>query len=294
MTSLQLDSTLHVSALRRATQRHAWLLLSPMVPALLLVLVTFVIPIGWLFGLSLFDADGHLTAENYTRLLQPIYVLAFTQTFKVSLIVTVACVLIGYPYAYFMVHGPRRLAGLAMALLLISLWTSLLVRTYAWLVLLQRRGVINDILMSLGIVDTPLPLVHNLTGTVIGMTHIMLPYMILPLYAAMKSINPIYIQAASTFGASPSRAFRDVFLPLSLPGLAAGATLVFVLSLGFYVTPALLGGGKVQMLSMRIESDVSMYANWGAASSLGVVLLVATLLILFLVKKIAGMGRRSE
>ncbi len=181
-----------------------------------------------------------------------------------------------------------------MGLLLVSLWTSLLVRTYAWLIILQRRGIANDLLMSLGLTDAPLALVHNLTGTVIGMVHIMLPFMILPLYAAMKSIDPIYNQAAAAFGASPSRAFRDVFLPLSLPGLAAGATLVFVITLGFYVTPALLGGGKVQMISMRIESDVSMYANWGAASSLGVVLLLTTLLMLFIVKKGAGLGRRSE
>ncbi|MGE6320918.1 ABC transporter permease [Pseudomonas oryzihabitans] len=284
----------HQGALRRAARRHGWLLMSPMVPALLLILVTFVLPIGWLFGLSLFDADGHLTLDNYSRLLQPIYLLAFSQTFKISLIVTLVCVLIGYPFAYFMVHGNKVFAGIAMGLLLISLWTSLLVRTYAWLVLLQRRGLVNDLLLNLGIIDTPLTLVHNLTGTIIGMTHIMLPYIVLPLYASMKSIDPIYTQAAATFGASPSRAFRDVFLPLSLPGLAAGATLVFVLSLGFYVTPALLGGGKVQMLSMRIESDVSMYANWGAASSLGVVLLVATLLILLAVKKLSDLARRSK
>lgn len=284
----------HRQQLQRAGRRHGWWLLSPGLPALLLVLVTFVLPIGWLFGLSLFDAEGQWTTENYSRLLQPIYTLAFSQTFSVSFIVTAICVVIGYPYAYCMVHGPRLLANLGMALLLVSLWTSLLVRTYAWLVILQRRGLVNEMLLGLGLVDTPLALVHNLTGTVIGMTHIMLPYMILPLYAAMKSINPIYQQAAATFGASPARAFRDVFLPLSLPGLTAGATLVFVLSLGFYVTPALLGGGKVQMLSMRIESDVSMYANWGAASSLGVILLLATLALMYLVKKVAGLRQRSE
>ncbi|MDR6676146.1 ABC transporter permease [Pseudomonas oryzihabitans] len=285
------QQVVHQSALRRAARRHGWLLMSPLVPALLLILVTFVVPIGWLFGLSLFDAEGHLTLDNYSRLLQPLYVLAFTQTFKISLMVTLACILIGYPFAYVMVHGNKLFASLAMGLLLVSLWTSLLVRTYAWLVLLQRRGVINDALLSLGLIDTPLTLVHNLAGTIIAMTHIMLPYLVLPLYASMKSIDPLYLQAAATFGASPARAFRDVFLPLSLPGLAAGATLVFVLSLGFYVTPALLGGGKVQMLSMRIASDVSLYSNWGAASSLGVVLLVATLLILFTVKKLANLGR---
>jgi len=243
--------------------------------------------------MSFLDAEGNLSFENYTRLVQPIYVLAFTQTFKISLLVTAACVFIGYPYAYFMVHGPRKLAGLAMAILLISLWTSLLVRTYAWLVLLQRRGLVNDLLMSFGFVDSPLTLVHNEVGTMIGMVHIMLPFIILPLYAAMKSINPIYVQAAAAFGASPLRAFFGVFLPLSLPGLAAGATLVFVLCLGFYVTPSLLGGGRVQVLSMRIESDVSLSANWGVASSLGVVLLVTTLVLLFTVKRIADRSRRN-
>lgn len=293
MSSITPDA-LNARELGGAERRHRWFLFGAGLPALLLVLLTFVLPIGWLFWLSLFDAQGQLSLENYTRLLEPIYLLTFTQTFKVSIVVTVLCVLIGYPYAYFMAKGPRLMANMAMALLLISLWTSLLVRTYAWLIILQRRGIANDVLMSLGLTDAPLMLVHNQTGTIIGMLHIMLPYMILPLYAAMKSIDPIYSQAAATFGASPARAFRDVFLPLSLPGLAAGATLVFVISLGFYVTPALLGGGKVQMISMRIESDVSMYANWGAASSLGVVLLLATLLMLFIVKKGAGLGRRSE
>ncbi|MFS2198778.1 ABC transporter permease [Pseudomonas sp. Pseusp3] len=293
MTALNMQSTLYTSELRRARKRQGWLLLTPMLPAVLLVCFTFVLPLLWLGGMSFLDAEGNLSFENYTRLVQPIYVLAFTQTFKISLLVTAACVFIGYPYAYFMVHGPRKLAGLAMAILLISLWTSLLVRTYAWLVLLQRRGLVNDLLMSFGFVDSPLTLVHNEVGTMIGMVHIMLPFMILPLYAAMKSINPIYVQAAAAFGASPLRAFFGVFLPLSLPGLAAGATLVFVLCLGFYVTPSLLGGGRVQVLSMRIESDVSLSANWGVASSLGVVLLVTTLVLLFTVKRIADRSRRN-
>ncbi|WP_413705274.1 ABC transporter permease [Pseudomonas sp. Pseusp16] len=293
MTALNMQSTLYTSELRRARKRQGWLLLTPMLPAVLLVCFTFVLPLLWLGGMSFLDAEGNLSFENYTRLVQPIYVLAFTQTFKISLLVTAACVFIGYPYAYFMVHGPRKLAGLAMAILLISLWTSLLVRTYAWLVLLQRRGLVNDLLMSFGFVDSPLTLVHNEVGTMIGMVHIMLPFIILPLYAAMKSINPIYVQAAAAFGASPLRAFFGVFLPLSLPGLAAGATLVFVLCLGFYVTPSLLGGGRVQVLSMRIESDVSLSANWGVASSLGVVLLVTTLVLLFTVKRIADRSRRN-
>ena len=142
--SSDLFDALNARDLRKAQRRERWYLFGSGLPALLLVLLTFVLPIGWLFWLSLFNADGQLSIENYTRLLEPIYVLTFVQTFKTGIIVTIACVLIGYPYAYFMIKGPRWLANVAMALLLVSLWTSLLVRTYAWLIILQRRGIAND------------------------------------------------------------------------------------------------------------------------------------------------------
>jgi ABC-type spermidine/putrescine transport system permease subunit I len=159
-----------------------------------------------------------------------------------------------------------------------------LVRTYAWLVILQRRGLINEWLQGLGLISEPLPLVHNMLGTVIGMVHVMLPFLILPLYASMKAIDPVLLRAAANCGASPATAFRQVFLPLSLPGLAAGVGLVFVLCLGFFVTPSLLGGGKVAMWAMQIADNISLYANWGAASALGVALLVVTAAILWLLR----------
>ena len=229
--------------LLKAERRNRWYLFGSGLPALLLVLLTFVLPIGWLFWLSLFDANGQLTVENYTRLLEPIYVLTFVQTFKISIIVTVACVLIGYPYAYFMIKGSRWLANLAMGLLLVSLWTSLLVRTYAWLIILQRRGMANDLLMSLGLTDVPLSLVHNLTGTVIGMVHIMLPFMILPLFASMKSIDPIYNQAAAAFGAA---AF---FAGASLAAAFFGAAL----AAGFAVF-RLFASSAISMIFSRVRS----------------------------------------
>jgi len=164
---------------------------------------------------------------------------------------------------------------------LLPFWTSLLVRTYAWLVLPQKKGLINDWAIGLGPWDEPVKIVHNMTETLIGMVHIMLPFLVLPLYGSMKAINRDYLRAASNLGAGPVRNFWTVFLPLSAHGLFAGALIVFVLCLGFYVTPAILGGGRVILVSMKIASNIELFVNWGAASALGVVLLVMTMLILW-------------
>jgi ABC-type spermidine/putrescine transport system permease subunit I len=158
-------------------------------------------------------------------------------------------------------------------------------------VLLQRRGVVNSWLQDMGVIEAPLRLMHNFTGTTIGMVHIMLPFMVLPLYATMRSINRDYMRAAANLGASPVRAFWGVFVPLSFPGLFAGIIIVFVLCLGFYVTPALLGGGRVMMWSMQIERNVTYHSDWGAASALGVVLLAMTLAILWGVGRVIGFDR---
>ena len=174
---------------------------------------------------------------------------------------------------------------------LIPFWTSLLVRTYAWLVLLQKKGLLNNIAIDMGLISEPIKFVHNTTGTLIGMVHIMLPFLILPLYANMRAIDRDCMKAASSLGATPSRAFWTVFLPLSLPGLLAGLLIVFVLCLGFYVTPAILGGGKVIMAAMKISSNIELYFSWGAASALGVVLLVVTGIILFIASKLVSLDQ---
>ncbi|MFT4961293.1 MAG: ABC-type spermidine/putrescine transport system permease subunit I [Paracoccaceae bacterium] len=266
-------------------------------PAILLVLVVLVLPVGWLFYVSFIGADGQFSLENYERMIKrKSYARIFQTTFQVSLLTTGLCILIGYPLAYFISQLPNRLATLCMISLLLPFWTSLLVRTYAWLVLLQKRGLINDWAISLGLWDEPIKMVHNMTGTLIGMVHIMLPFLILPLYGAMKSIDLDLVKAASNLGASPRRAFWTVFFPLSTPGLFAGSLMVFVLCLGFFVTPAVLGGGKVIMVSMKIVSNIELFVNWGAASALGVVLLVLTMIILWIaskflnLEKIAGGG----
>lgn len=275
-----------LAADRRREQRT---LLGLTSPAILLTSLIVFVPVGWLFWLSLFDDAGALSWENYARLVeQPSYLKTFRTTFEVSLAVTAVCVVLGYPLAYMLSQLPRRAAGLCMVFVILPFWTSVLVRTYAWLVILQRRGLVNDWLIATGLAEQPLQLVHNFAGVVVGMSHVLLPFLVLPLYASMKGIDRDLVRAAMNLGASPVSAFWQVFFPLSLPGLAAGVVLIFVLCLGFFVTPALMGGGRVIMWAMRIESTVSLYANWGAASALGVALLVVTLGCLFVFARLFG------
>jgi ABC-type spermidine/putrescine transport system permease subunit I len=282
----------NAGGLRRDARTERLALFGLGLPALLLVTITMVLPVAWLFWLSFLGDDGALSLVHYARLIeQPSYARIFRATFEISAIATAICIVLGYPLAYVMSQLPPRIAALCMIGVLMPFWTSILVRTYAWLVLLQRQGLINSWGIRLGLWDEPLALVHNLTGTLIGMVHIMLPFLILPLYGSMRAIDRDYLRAAANLGASPTRAFWLVFLPLSLPGLLAGALIVFILCLGFYVTPALLGGGKVIMVANRIANDIEIFFNWGAASALGVVLLALTALILLAAARLVRLDR---
>ena len=260
-------------------------------PALFLIGIIIFIPLVWLSFLSFIDRSGDFSFENYSRLSGDLYIEAFFVTFQISAAVTIICVIMGYPLSYWLSRKPQKIANLLLIFVLLPFWTAVLVRTYAWLVLLQRNGIINSTLLSLGVIDTPLQIAHNLTASIIGMVHIMLPFLVLPLYAAMKSIDTDLVKAAIGLGSSPIEAFWRIFVPMSLPGLFAGTVLVFILSLGFYVTPALLGGGRVQMLAQRIESTITMYSNWGAASALGVVLLLMAFVLVALLHRIFGLDK---
>ena len=287
----RMPAALNERRLAADQRRERALLFLLCAPALLLTLVVVFVPVGWLSWLSLFNDAGALGWDNYARLIdQPSYVKTFKATFQVSAVVTIVCVLLGYPLAYMLAQLPRRAAGICMIFVILPFWTSVLVRTYAWLVILQRNGVVNDALTALGVIDEPLQLVHNFAGVIVGMSHVLLPFLVLPLYASMRAIDRDYIRAAMNLGASPLAAFWQVFFRLSLPGLAAGVVLIFVLCLGFFVTPALMGGGRVIMWALRIQQTVSLYANWGAASALGVVLLVVTLACLWLFARLFGAG----
>ncbi|RAZ80429.1 ABC transporter permease [Mesorhizobium atlanticum] len=283
------DHALNGDALNADARREARGMLALLSPGLFLVFAVIIVPIGWLFWLSLFDENGQLSAANYARFFeQASYIKTFVTTFRVAFTVTGACVLLGYPLAYMLSQLPRRAASICLIFVILPFWTSVLVRTYAWLVILQRKGLVNTWLMDLGVIGQPLPLANNFAGVVIGMTHIMLPFLVLPLYASMKTIDVDCLRASMNLGASPAATFRQIFFPLSLPGLASGLVIVFVLCLGFFVTPALMGGGKVIMWAMRMEQTTSLYSNWGAGAALGVVLLAVTLALLGLFHWLLG------
>ena len=263
--------------------REQWMLLGLAAPSILTIIAVIMIPLGWLFYLSLIGKGGEFSLVNYQKMIEyKSYARVYLTTFEVSFLTTLVCILIGYPLAYFLAQLPQRMAGIFMLTVLLPFWTSLLVRTYAWLVLLQKKGLLNEFAIQIGLWETPVKLVHNMTGTLIGMAHIMLPFLVLPLYGAMRRIEPDLMRAAANLGAKPVQVFWKVFFPMSLPGMVAGSLIVFVLCLGFYVTPAVLGGGRVVMVATQITAILENQFNWGAASALGVVLLIATLIILYL------------
>ncbi|RKR66605.1 putative spermidine/putrescine transport system permease protein [Acidovorax sp. 94] len=201
------------------------------------------------------------------------------RTFHISFVVTLICLLLGYPLAWWLASLPARQANVLMILVLVPFWTSILVRVAAWIVLLQSEGLVNRGLMGMGAIAEPLPLLFNRTGVVIAMVHILLPFMVLPLYSVMKSVPPTYLRAAVSLGSSPIAAFFRVYVPQTYPGIGAGALLVFILAIGYYVTPALLGGADDQMLSYYIARYTNVEVNWGMACALGALLLVATLVL---------------
>lgn len=272
----------------RAEQRLVLVLLAP---ALAIVTALLVLPLIWLAWQSVRDGNG-FTLTHYARFFSDgIYWTAFAQTFRIAFIVTAAALVIGYPIAYVAVHASRGWQMLILACVLLPFWTSVLVRAYAWLILLQRRGLVNSLLIKAGVIEQPLALVNNEFGTVMATIHILLPFMVLPLFSAMQKIPPELKMAGSSLGGRPGFVFRTVWLPLSVPGIVAGCVLVFVLTLGFYITPELLGGGRAFMVSMLVARNIEIYHEWGAASSISVVLLVCVFAIFRLASRLIPFDR---
>jgi putative spermidine/putrescine transport system permease protein len=243
-------------------------------------------------GYFLNAVDLQRTPEGIAR--EPererIYVKLFLRTFALSITITFTCLLFGYPIAWLLAALPLRSSNLLLILVLLPFWTSLLVRTASWKVLLQQQGVINDILVWLGLVadDNRLAMINNATGTVIAMTHILLPFMILPLYSVMKTIPPSYLRAAKSLGANDWTAFWRVYFPQTVPGIGAGAILVFILAIGYYITPELVGGTSGTFISNRIAYHISTSLNWGLAAALGTLLLLFVLVLYWLYDRIVG------
>lgn len=248
------------------------------VPALLLLAFFFVAPVLALLLRSITEPE--LGLQNYAELFATsTYARVLFNTFLVAGIVTLVSLLLGFPVAWLLAIMPARWARIVFAIILLSMWTNLLARTYAWMVLLQRTGVINKTLMAMGIISEPLPLVNNLTGVTIGMVYIMLPFIILPLHATLRAIDPAILNAAALCGAGRWQIFRRVLVPLSAPGAAAGALMVFVMSLGYFVTPSLLGGAANMMLAGMIAQLIQSLLNWGLGGAAAFILLTVTLAI---------------
>ncbi|MCX7356305.1 MAG: ABC transporter permease subunit [Alphaproteobacteria bacterium] len=257
------------------------------VPAVLFLAVFYVYPLG---RLALVSVDApNFTLQNYvTFFTEGVYVRVLLQTFRVAASVTFLCLLLGYPTAYVLARANPRLRTILLLLVLIPYLTSFLVRTYAWMILLHGKGIINSVLLSTGVIDQPVKLIFNQIGVHIGMVHVMLPLMILPLFSIMRGIDFRLVTAAQSLGAGPVRAFWRVFFPLSLPGVRSGCLLVFLLSLGFYITPALLGGLRDVMLATFIEVHVTQLVQWGFAAAAAFILLILTLVGFFVVGRLTG------
>ena len=251
-------------------------------PALLLLTLLFVLPLLRLFSLS-FAGGGFGWYEK--ALTGGLYTAILYRTFEIAGIVTFVSLVIGYPVAFLLATTTPIWRAIGFAFVMLPLWTSVLVRTYAWMVLLGRNGIINRVLIDSGLLDTPLSLLNSRFAVIIGMVHVMLPFMILPIYSALTRIDPDLPKAARGLGASAARILTTIYLPLTLRGIVAGVTLVFVVSLGFYVTLALLGGGKVMMFAMVIEQQVREFLAWNFAGALSVILLAVTLTMFWLLNQ---------
>ena len=236
------------------------------------------------------DAEGSIVAQAPE---QRIYVALLGRTLAVSLAVTLLCLLLGFPIAYLIAQAPPGRANLLLLLVLVPFWTSLLVRTTSWIVLLQSQGVVNDLLVAVGLVDDDnrLSLIYNMTGTFVAMTHVLLPFMVLPLYSVMRTIPEAHMRAAASLGASFQRAFWRVYWPQTLPGVGAGSLLVFILAIGYYITPALVGGRTGQLISNMIAYHMQQSLNWGLAAAIGGILLACVVGLYLVYDRLVGVER---
>lgn len=257
-------------------------------PGIALVLVFFVWPVGEIIRRSFISTDGGgLTAANYTDFLTTAaYVRVLGRTFTTAAVATVLCAVLAYPYAYLMTQVSARTQRLMLVVVLLPFWTSVLVRTYAWLIILQDKGVVNSALALVGV--GPLNLAGSLTAVLIGMVQILIPFMVIPLFGTMSGIEPRLMHAARTLGARPVVAFVRVYLPLTYPGLLAGTLIVFIFSLGFYVTPAILGSPENTLLPQLIAIQASKLLDWGSAGAMAGLLLACVAVLFLLARRVAG------
>jgi ABC-type spermidine/putrescine transport system permease subunit I len=275
-------------------QKKIWKSIDPayylLLPILVLLVAFMVVPVFRIFVLSFFDPD--FTLKHYLKFYNVgIYSQILLRTLTISLMVGFFCLIVGYPVAYLMADVSDKAAKILLIFVVLPMWTGILVRTYAWMVLLGRKGILNKLLIYFDVIAEPLKILYTTKAVVLAMVQILVPLMILPLYATMKGIDRNLLRASYILGASPLRTFWRIFLPLSTPGILAGFTLVFILSMAFFITPALVGGRKDIMIAMLIESQVTRLLNWGFAAALSLILMAMTLIIILVFNKFIGINR---
>lgn len=271
-------------------RRSPWISSFAMIlPSLILLMIFYFYPMMKLLPQSIYE-DHAFTLQYFQHIFsEPVYIKTLLRTIWLCLATTAINFILGYPVAYLLSIVKSKTAGAIMTIILLSLWTSLLVRTYSWMVILQRTGVVNSFLLALGIISEPVQIMYTPAAVLIGMVHILLPYMILPIYSVLRSIDKNLSLAAMSLGASRTKAFLRVTLPLSVPGIASGILLVFIQSLGFYVTPMLLGGAQTLVASGLIDRQMFTFLDWSFGSALGVILLLITVLFLGVFDRFFGM-----
>jgi ABC-type spermidine/putrescine transport system permease subunit I len=277
-----------VLALNRYVMRFGILL--PVVVVLVYMILVYLYPISKMFLLSLFDPE--FTWEHYQHFFgSPVYLNRLFFTLKVAAGVTAACIILGYPMAYLLTNAPARIRNIMMALVVMPMWISILVKTYAWMVLLGRTGIVNEALVGIGLLATPARLMHNTFAVVFGMVSMLIPYTILPMYSVMQGIDRNLLQAAQNLGANGFQTFRRIFFPLSLPGVAGGGLLVFILALGFYITPVLLGGPSDLLLANLIDVQINKLLEWGFGAAIAVVLLSVAMVLFYIYNRYLGLDK---
>jgi putative spermidine/putrescine transport system permease protein len=255
-------------------------------PLLAFLVIAFLAPLALMVIRSVTDPPDAGISNYVSFFTTEANIRVLGNTFYIATVCTIACLVVGYPYAYLMSIVPARVAGLLLIFVLVPFWSSLLVRTFAWEVILRDTGIINSVLQGAGVISEPLPLIRNTLAVILGMTQILLPFMVLPLYTVMQRIDPELTRAAANLGAPPFSAFRRVFLPLSFPGITAGSLLVFVLALGFYITPTILGSPRETMISRFIADQAQQRLNWGLASAMAVILMLLTFIVLAIASRV--------
>lgn len=265
-------------------------------PALVLLLGAFIVPLAIFLwqSFSEFGSAGELVEEARFVVTSTAVLRAISFTMVISLLVTISSLLLAYPFAYALTKSSGLLFNLLIATVVVPYFTSAIVRTYAWMVLLGRTGVINQALLGIGLTDEPIQFLYNQTAIVVGMTYVLLPYMALTLYASMRAVDGRLLQAAEGLGASPVYIFRRIFLPLTFPGIIAGALIVFILSIGFFITPALMGGPRDTMIAMLIEREVEINLNWSLAAIISLLVLLVTLILYALYYRVSNIRQMLE